>query len=170
MGLVRLAKAGMAACAMIVSVPAAVVGMCLQPLERTAVETRALQTELMVAALSCGARADYNAFVGRYKDVLVDSGLTLRQMFLRDYGRNGQRQLDSFITGLANAASARSIAKGGTFCEESRDIFDRALLGGGRGGIGAIMAERSFAIDYGIGGCAPVRKARAREDVASTPK
>ncbi len=101
----------------------------LGPAERAALELRLMQTELMVAALSCNARASYNTFVTRYQQTLVAGGRTLRSMFRAVHGRNATRRLDSFITRVANEASRRSLRDVAGFCSRNRDAF--AALNGG---------------------------------------
>ena len=86
--------------------------------EKEAIAFRYLQTELMVAALSCGRkeyRAKYNTFVIRYRPALRRNGRALRAIFKRSYGSAGKRQLDDYITRLANEASVRSMQRG-EFC------------------------------------------------------
>lgn len=93
--------------------------------EKEAIAFRHLQTELMVAALSCGRqdyRAKYNAFVVRYRPALRRNGRTLRAIFDRNYGKSGRRRLDAYVTRLANEASVRSMERN-DFC----DIAGRKL-------------------------------------------
>ncbi|MCZ8149565.1 MAG: hypothetical protein O9325_17160, partial [Roseomonas sp.] len=59
----RLLIGGLAA---LVAGPA-IAQTCLQPAERTAFDVRALQSKLMVAALSCSQDAAYNAFVRKFQ-------------------------------------------------------------------------------------------------------
>jgi hypothetical protein len=73
-------------------------------------EVRRLQSTLMVAALRCDARPHYNEFVTVHKSALQENGRTLKQEFQRRHGRAGQREMDKFVTVLANEASARSNA------------------------------------------------------------
>ncbi|MGH8522367.1 MAG: hypothetical protein ACREU9_13310 [Gammaproteobacteria bacterium] len=100
---------------------------CTGPVEQTALNTRALQTELMVAALSCGNRIHYNAFVIRYQGDLVKHGRSLQSFFLRKHGAAGRKNLNTFITRLANQASHRSSITHAAFCANSSSLFDRLL-------------------------------------------
>jgi len=84
--------------------------------ETAAIKMRALQSRLMVAALSCGVRKEYNAFVGRFDDVLAESGQTLRGYFRRSHGKAGLRELDAYVTGLANRNSMDSLDDRRQFC------------------------------------------------------
>ncbi|MGH8488270.1 MAG: hypothetical protein ACREXS_05230 [Gammaproteobacteria bacterium] len=100
---------------------------CTDPVEQTALDTRALQTELMVAALSCGNRIHYNAFVRKYRGDLVKHGRSLRSFFQRKHGAAGQKNLNTFITRLANEASQRSSITHAAFCANSSSLFNRLL-------------------------------------------
>lgn len=115
-----LAHLGIAAAIVCTPIAAEAAGKsCARPAERTALELRVLQSELMVAALTCDYQADYNAFVTRFQPVLSKQGVALRGYFKRTYGGNGVRFLDSFITKMANAASQLSRDQGRRFCQET---------------------------------------------------
>lgn len=100
---------------------------CPRPVEQTALDSRALQIELMVAALSCGKRSNYNAFVKKYQGDLVKHGRCLQSFFQRKHGAAGPRNLNAFITQLANQASHRSSITHTAFCVNSSSLFDRLL-------------------------------------------
>lgn len=89
------------------------------------IEVRRLQTNLMVAALSCGARADYNAFVINHRSSLKKYGTAIRKEFKRRYGKSGPRRLNRFVTRLANEASARSNADRDQFCADATTLFQK---------------------------------------------
>ncbi len=89
------------------------------------IEVRRLQTNLMVAALSCGARADYNAFVINHRSSLKKYGTAIRREFKRRYGKSGPRRLNRFVTRLANEASARSSADRDGFCANANALFQK---------------------------------------------
>lgn len=94
------------------------------------IEVRRLQTNLMVAALSCGARADYNEFVVTHRPSLKQHGTTIRNEFRRRHGREGPKQLNRFVTRLANEASARSNADRQAFCSDATVLFQQARVQG----------------------------------------
>ncbi|MGH8532189.1 MAG: hypothetical protein ACREV1_05515 [Gammaproteobacteria bacterium] len=100
---------------------------CAGPVDQTALNTRALQTELMVAALSCGNRIHYNAFVRKYQGDLVKHGRSLQSFFQRKHGAAGRKNLNTFITRLANEASHRSSITHAEFCVNSSSLFNRLL-------------------------------------------
>jgi hypothetical protein len=101
---------------------------CATAKERTAMRVRVMQTELMVAALSCRAvpgrdfTGQYNAFVQRHGEKLVTHGRILTSYFQTRYGEGYRKKLDAFITALANDASRRSM-NSATFCDESVQLF-----------------------------------------------
>lgn len=80
----------------------------VSPEEVEAVAFRKLQSELMVATLSCKSqkmRSHYNAFVVRFRAELRDNARVLKALFRREHGAQAQRRFDAFMTGLANKAS-----------------------------------------------------------------
>lgn len=97
------------------------------PLERTAIRVRVLQSDMMVAALSCDLRPQYNDAVRRFQAELVLHGRHLRGYFTRAHGKRGQRELDRFVTALANQASSRSIAQGSRYCDSASNMMAQIL-------------------------------------------
>jgi hypothetical protein len=94
------------------------------------IEVRRLQTNLMVAALSCGARNDYNEFVIAHRPSLQKYGTAIRAEFRRRYGKAGDSKLNQFVTRLANEASSRSNADRENFCAEATASFQEARVRG----------------------------------------
>lgn len=101
--------------------------VCASAKDRTALETRMLQTDLVVAALSCNERSRYNAFVTRFKSEIGDGGQGLKSFFQRIYGREATSRLNAFVTELANEASQRTIAYQGDYCGDAVKRFDAVL-------------------------------------------
>jgi hypothetical protein len=106
---------------------------CLTDKERMAVHVRMLQTELMVAALSCRETmqgrdlpAQYNAFMRKHGEGLVNNSRLIQRYFAAQYGSHWGQKLDAFITGLANDASKRSMDSP-VFCDEAVTVFQDAL-------------------------------------------
>ncbi len=91
--------------------------------ERNALAVRHLQSDMMVAALSCQMRDAYNATVQRFQAELVAHGTVLRALFDRTYGSAGERELNSYITRLANESSAKRIEAGADYCADASDQF-----------------------------------------------
>lgn len=101
-------------------------GACLQPAEKAAFDIRALQSQLMVVALTCGQQDDYNAFVTRHQNDLAAAFRNVAGHFRRTAGAQHQRQLDQYITNLANGQSQVGIARGSFFCREQGGLFQLA--------------------------------------------
>lgn len=105
---------------------------CFSKHEQRAHFVRQLQTELMVAALSCknqalDLRGRYTAFVSKFGPKLAENADTLRGYFVRAHGKGGHmRQFDAYITALANEASKRSMGLD-NFCDEMQPVFDKVL-------------------------------------------
>ena len=94
----------------------------------SAVQTRKLQTELMVSALYCGQQARYNAFVRKFEAELVVSGQKLKALFVSQHGtRQGVPKLDTYLTRLANEESQRRLTLGTRYCEDAKALFTEVL-------------------------------------------
>lgn len=98
---------------------------CVNAREKSAFELRALQTHLMVGALSCGMGDRYNAFVTRWQSDLAAAHRNLSGYFNRAYGSRGQSQLNEYITSLANAQSQEGIRQGSHFCSKIGPMFEQ---------------------------------------------
>jgi hypothetical protein len=141
---------------------------CARPDEESALFARALQTELMVGALACDRRSEYNAFVVRFRDELAARGRLLRTFFHRAHGRDFEVRLNAFVTQLANEASARSAEEGEGYCAGMTRLFSLAL-GAREGGLDGLVTERRRFLDHGIAACpdrgtalSPLPRDRAR--------
>jgi hypothetical protein len=100
---------------------------CADGAERNSLSVRTLQTRLMVAALTCDARGDYNAFVRRFRPQLAGYGGMLRSYFRKAYGAGSTHELNAYVTDLANRTSALSAVDRPAFCRASREAFDMLL-------------------------------------------
>lgn len=98
---------------------------CAKSHEMEAVRVRALQTELMFAALSCnGSSSYYNRFIKNYRQELQTQAKTLRAYFKRAFAADAENQMNRFITRLANESSTRSLNRGlEHYCEAANDWF-----------------------------------------------
>lgn len=95
--------------------------------EQAALDVRYLQTELMVAALSCGRpefHQHYNVFVAKFGESLRRHANVMKSYFSRQYGAQANKHMDTYVTRLANEASLRSMQQA-TFCEDSHGLFQR---------------------------------------------
>lgn len=96
---------------------------------REALEMRVLQSELMVAALTCNQRGSYNAFVTGFKPYLRSQGRELRSFFAKTFGPSaGPQRLNKLVTRLANTASQNSLGQPtNAFCAAAQRRFDAVL-------------------------------------------
>lgn len=96
---------------------------CDDKADKAAFHVRSLQTELMVAALTCGARYEYNVFVNKFQKTLIDQGRALKRQFRNTLGGAGERELNAYVTAVANRASERSIHSRDAYCTQAGRTF-----------------------------------------------
>jgi len=90
-----------------------------------AMQTRLLQTELMVAALQCrnipgnDFSTKYNSFVMQFGSPLTQNANVLKNHF------KSQTQLDRYMTRIANDAGQRGAKPG--YCQQMQPMFDQVL-------------------------------------------
>lgn len=161
----RKTTVALATIASLLAGPAAAV--CVDSSERQAMITRVLQTELMVAALTCGQQGEYNTFIRRFEGELVNRGKTLRAYFQRTYGGQSQPRLDGFITRLANEASQRSIANRADFCPRAAELFD-VVLNTPPTNLSFVAEQQPFSATHGTAECA-TEVARETSSVTKAP-
>ena len=126
----RLLLAGLAAAA--IALPAAAQQACLQPAEQTAFDVRSLQSQLMVAALTC--QVDMPAHAQSYGQFLQRYDVQIRQAFRGMEGHyrrtvRGRHQapMDSYVTTLANVQGQDGTRQGSYFCRNATSLFTQAL-------------------------------------------
>lgn len=100
---------------------------CAKPEDLPPLRTRALQTELMVSALSCGEAKRYNRFVADFRPELVTQGKAMQAYFGREHGSKAGAETDKFVTQLANLASQRSSKDRAAFCAGTKKLFSDVL-------------------------------------------
>lgn len=103
---------------------------CANTDEVSALQTSAVQQELMDAALGCGQSAvqKFNAFQTSYGPELRRSDKTLLTMFKRVYGPSrGDAQYNLFKTNMASKAEIRRVHGLGDFCAAADLVFAAAL-------------------------------------------
>lgn len=133
---------------------AARAAMCALPHEHAALSTRVVQTDLMVAALTCNERSRYNSFVKKFEAELVANGRAMREYFRRAYGARAKSEVNRFVTRLANEASARAIARGtAAYCADASSLFGE-VLGLEPRQLRAFLAERPVSNHHGVQSCA----------------
>ncbi|MET0155232.1 MAG: hypothetical protein ABW189_03895 [Rickettsiales bacterium] len=103
---------------------------CANPQERAALDIRAMQSELMVAALSCHKNAEYNRIVAMHKDRLAMAGREMREYFGRVYAEKANATMNAFVTDLANKTSNISLGVDiDQYCQKAGYVFNMLLSG-----------------------------------------
>lgn len=97
---------------------------CAGAPDMAAIKSRTLQSELMVSGLVCGQRDSYNDFVRKFRPTLIGYGKHLKSYFEQVYGKAGEKNLNTFVTRAANAASGKS-ATDTSFCDNALAKFDK---------------------------------------------
>lgn len=156
-----LAAVGASAIAIVVGITAADASSCIRNDERTAFQVRALQTELMVAALSCNAHQEYNAFVTRFKSALNKHGHTMNGYFSRAFGQAGEREATRYTTGVANRSALASTTDMNMFCDTSITTLHDVLQVAAKDFEGFMLGRKAFASDFGPAASAQVCTAAA---------
>ncbi len=101
--------------------------VCANDRDMAALNARVVQTELMVAALSCEEKPRYNQFASSYQEVLIARAGDLRAFFQRTMGSRGTSRMDALVTQLANDASKQSQMRADTYCQFAGDLFEKVL-------------------------------------------
>jgi hypothetical protein len=144
--------------------------VCASAPELKVLQSTALQQQLMVAALTCQMRGDYDRFVAAYRDGLIQSDAALKAFFA---ARPRGEDYHAYKTRIANAASLRSV-RDPQFCASARKVFDMAL--GRRLERRGLAPEPPQLVDTGYEGCRAVdnrlieAKAQPAAKVAAIPK
>jgi hypothetical protein len=168
----RYLAAGIAAVA--IATPALAQQACIQPAEKAAFDVRALQSQLMVAALSCAQEEQYNNFVRRYQGELGGAYRSISTHYRRTGGARGQNSLDGYITTLANAQSQDGIRQGSNFCRNIAPLFTLALAAPNNSeGLAALAVQNNLTNPHGRSVCAAgatpaARSAPARRENRGT--
>lgn len=121
--------------------------------EELALDTRVLQSELMVAALTCNEQASYGAFVKKFESVLVSNGNTFREYFQRTYGAAGESHMNRMVTRLANNASAHAMSlSAAAYCASQSTLFSQVLALSPRD-FPAYVTRLGFVAEHGVRPC-----------------
>ena len=99
---------------------------CLSADDGAVVQMRVFRSNLVVAALSCNARNQYNRLVSLHQDELVRGGHALRSLFNRLHKNKATHEMDRFVTYLTNRASKRRLSMTG-YCQTMSQVFEQAL-------------------------------------------
>jgi len=100
---------------------------CATASEQAALRSRAVQTDLMLAALNCDERARYNLFVQEFRQPLAVQSGRMRAYFQRAHGGAATEDMNAFVTRLANMASQRYIQEPSRFCAAAKEQLTELL-------------------------------------------
>jgi hypothetical protein len=147
----------LALCVAAGAAPKKVSGKCADPGEVSAMQTTAIQQELMDAALTCGdvARDNYNAFQTRFSRELQASDRLMLRMFGRVMGgAKGDKAYNLFKTELAAKAELRRTHNHDDFCAEA-NLVAAAALGPVKMELADFVADVPVTeLSGGVSGCA----------------
>lgn len=121
-----------------------VAAACATPDEAAIFDVAGLKSELMVTALACNADTQYNAFVSRFKSVLLSDDQQLQLYFQHTYGRAGQTAHDAYITNVANKMSEVGVAEGTGFCAHHLVLFPQVLALSNPSQLALFAASRGY--------------------------
>ncbi len=121
--------------------------------EMLALDTRAMQSQLMVAALSCGEHKKYNEFVKKFSADLIESSSNLKNYFSRNYKSDAEGQMNKFITALANEASKKSLNQNSDkFCAAESKLFEEIKIVK-KQKVSEFAKKREFASLHNVSSC-----------------
>ncbi len=101
--------------------------ICARAQDLTALQTAAVQQELMVAAYACNDSGLYNTFVVTFQRDLQASDTALQAYFLRLNPASGTADYHSYKTRLANTYALRTASNTGEYCRRALTVFRSAL-------------------------------------------
>lgn len=168
----------LAICAVTTDAMAARVSSCADPTEVSALQTAAIQQELMDSALGCGHAwvEKFNAFQTTYGPELRRSDRVLLTLFKRIYGPSrGDANYNLFKTNMASKAEIKRVHNVTDFCS-SADLVFAAALGPSKPSLSDFVGgvEVRDTADSGIGRCdiqvaLTLKGAKAGPDIMPTP-
>ena len=123
----RLLGYGLLAAGLLTAGTAAGAQQCLRPAERAAFDAAGLKTQLMITALTCDLREQYNTLVLRFRPDLQAQERALMGYFVRRFGARGRQRHDDYVTSLANAQSQAGLRDGTLFCQRHMGMFAEVL-------------------------------------------
>ena len=100
---------------------------CVPRPTQQALDIIALRSTLMVGALACGQRSDYDVFMRRFQPRVLAAQHDMDAYFRSLHGRAGQRHEDTYVTGLANVQARSGERQGPHFCDQSQVLFNKVL-------------------------------------------
>lgn len=127
--------------------------ICASEKELTALNSRALQSHLMVAALACGKSDSYNKFMKKFSKFNNANHRDLQNYFVKNYRNDSKKRLNNFITTIANQSSRHSLnVESEEFCKNAGLLFDK-LMKGQDNDIIKTASQKQFSSIHGISLC-----------------
>lgn len=158
----RLALFGLLA-ASLFSAEVAVAEPCATHIDQGAFDTAALKSELMVVALTCNERPQYNRFVEQFRPDLTREERALNAWFRRAYGHRATQMHDDYITNLANAESQEGVRRGNLYCSEHASLFPTVLRLHGAVELVNFAAHRAQPQPFTLAACVQPRQPAAKK-------
>jgi hypothetical protein len=125
---------------------------CARASEQQSLAMRALQSDLMVAAISCKQKQSYNHYVNQFSSYLPWYGKNLKSYFYRHYGAGSERHLNRFVTQMANQASQQSLQQSDrAYCKNAQQLFQKVSHSFPWQIVD--LAEQKYASWHGVKGC-----------------
>ncbi len=100
---------------------------CMRPAEEQAFNIIGLKSSLMVGALSCSQRDQYDSFMTEFQPHILAEQHIMDSYFRRIGGHYGQAREDDYVTLLANSQSENGIAEGAAYCAADAAVFKQVL-------------------------------------------
>lgn len=136
--------------------------VCANDIEMEAIQMRALQSVMMVAALSCQQNDAYNSFIKKYKSDYSKGARTIESYFKRSYGNSYSGKLNNFITQIANNASKDSLKINQIeYCNQTAEIF-YVLLNSNKSKVAEYIKEVDIAKIHQVSACSTEKLTMAR--------
>jgi hypothetical protein len=100
---------------------------CMRPTEEQAFNIIGLKSSLMVGALSCSERDQYDQFMTEFQPHILYEQHVMDSYFRRTGGHYGQAREDDYVTLLANSQSETGITEGAASCAAEATVFKQIL-------------------------------------------
>lgn len=100
---------------------------CMRPATTEALNIVGLRSTLMVSALACGQRSEYDSFMTRFHPYILRQQHAMDAYFRQHHGRAYHHYEDRYVTDLANVQSSAGVHQGTNFCASSRKLFNQVL-------------------------------------------
>lgn len=103
-------------------------GRCANKNEMKALNFKSMQSNMMVGALACDERPNYNKLILRTREEMSDFGDVINAYFKKRYGSKYQDELDTFVTFIANKSTEESQGINPlVYCDQTQGLL-RAFL------------------------------------------